>query len=56
MKKFVKDDRLTISRNGEPIYDIVYSDSFDGIADEIMALGRPYKRICIVTDSNVAPL
>lgn len=56
MKKFVKDDRLTISRNGEPIYDIVYSDSFDRISDEITALGRPYKRICIVADSNVAPL
>jgi 3-dehydroquinate synthase len=56
MKKFVKDDRLTIQRDGVPIYDIVYSDSFDGIADEIMALGRPYKRICIVTDSNVGPL
>jgi len=56
MKKYVKDDRLTINRNGEPIYDIVYSDSFDTISDEISALGRAYKRICIITDSNVGPL
>ncbi len=56
MKKFVKDDRLTINRNGEPIYDIVYSDSFAGISGEINNLSKTYKRACIITDTNVGPL
>lgn len=56
MKKYVVDDRLTIKRAGEPIYDIVYTDSFDGIGDEIRALNKPYMRICIVSDTNVAKL
>ncbi len=56
MVKFVKDNRLTVNREGNPIYDIVYSDSFDLLANEINALGKTYKRICIFTDSNVAPL
>ena len=56
MVKYVKADRLTIKRDGEKIYDIVYSDSFEGINAEIRTLGKSYKRICIVTDTNVGPL
>ncbi|MCR5595008.1 MAG: 3-dehydroquinate synthase [Lachnospiraceae bacterium] len=56
MVKYVKDDRLTIQKSGEPVYDIVYSDSFDLLSDEIIALNEKYKRICIMTDSNVSPL
>ncbi|MBO4901059.1 MAG: 3-dehydroquinate synthase [Lachnospiraceae bacterium] len=56
MVKFVKDDRLTIKKGGEPIYDIVYSDSFETLGTEIGNLGRSYARMCIVTDSDVGPL
>ena len=56
MVKYVKDDRLTVKRDGERIYDIVYSDSFEGIKTEILTLEKSYKRICIVTDTNVGPL
>ncbi len=56
MVKHVKDDRLTVKMGDTPIYDIVYSDSFDKLSAGIEALDRSYKRICIVTDSNVGPL
>lgn len=49
-------DRLTVKNDGKPIYDIILSDSFDGLAAELSALQTAKKKICIVTDSNVAPL
>lgn len=55
MVRKLKDDRLTVMYGGESSYDIVYSDSFDQLPTEITAI-REYKRICIVTDSNVNPL
>ena len=56
MVKHVKDDRLTVKMGDTPIYDIIYSDSFDKLSAGIEALDRSYNRICIVTDSNVGPL
>lgn len=56
MVKYVKDDRLTVNMNGSAAYDIVFSDSFDSISNEIKKLDKGYKRICIVTDTNVSPL
>ncbi len=51
------DRRLTVCRDHVPIYDIVLSGSFDELAGELEKLnvinGR---RLCIVTDSNVAGL
>ena len=49
------ENRLTVHRDGDPIYDIVLSESFDGLAAEIKKLGCENKKLCIVTDSNVAP-
>lgn len=52
-----KDDkRMTVHLNGEPIYDIVLTDTFDGLTKELFNLGCEKKKLCIVTDSNVAPL
>ncbi len=48
--------RLTVHLDEKPIYDIVYSESFDGLAEELRALGCEQKKLCIVTDSNVDPL
>ncbi len=48
--------RMTVHRDGKPIYDIILSQSFDGLAREAEALGAAGRRICIVTDSTVAGL
>ena len=49
-------DRLTICRNGDPIYDICMKTSFDGLKKETEAFALRDHKICIVTDSNVAAL
>lgn len=51
-----KENRLTVHLDGEPIYDIVLSESFDGLSKELVELGCEKKKLCIVTDSNVAPI
>lgn len=48
--------RLIVRLDGEPIYDIVLTETFDGLAEELKKLGCEKKKLCIVTDSNVAPL
>jgi len=47
---------MAVHRDGTPIYDIVLTDSFDGLKKELLDLGCEKKKLCIVTDSNVAPL
>lgn len=49
-------DRLTVHMEEKPIYDIVMAEDFSELASEIQKLGTSSHRICIVTDSNVAPL
>lgn len=49
-----QNNRMTVHLDDKPIYDIVLSDSFDELADELKALGCENKKLCIVTDSNVA--
>ena len=48
--------RLEVHRDNKPIYDIVMEASFDGLEKEVLGLGLKNRKICIVTDSNVAPL
>lgn len=45
--------RLNIMYQKKPCYDIVYSQSFDELWDELLDLGVQEKKICIVTDSHV---
>lgn len=45
--------RLPILYNKKPCYDIVFSQGFEGIWEELAELGAENKRLCIVTDSNV---
>lgn len=48
--------RLPILYNKKPCYDIVYSQSFEELWDELKELGAEEKRLCIITDSNVEKL
>lgn len=48
--------RLPILYQKKPCYDIVYSQSFDELWDELNELGIDDKRLCIITDSNVKDL
>lgn len=50
------ENRLTVCRDNVPIYDIVLETSFEGLKEEMDKLALKERRICIVTDSNVAPL
>ncbi len=49
-------ERLTVHRGNAPIYDIVLSGSFDGLAHETAKLGLEGRKLCIVTDTTVAQL
>ena len=49
-------NRMTVHRDGAPIYDIVLEASFERLGEEAAALKTAGRKLCIVTDSNVAPL
>ena len=48
--------RLSVSYEKKPCYDIVFSQSFEGLWEELAELGASERRLCIVTDSNVDKL
>ena len=50
------DNIIQINNEGEHAYDIIFSDNFKILKDELLKLNIEKKRICIVTDSNVAGL
>ena len=39
---------LVVHRDNKPIYNIVYSDSFDELPDLLIDLGYSNRKICIV--------
>ncbi len=47
---------LTVHLNEEPIYNIVYSNTFDNLSKHILSLGNANRKICIVSETNVASL
>ncbi len=49
-------DRMTVHKDGRAIYDIVMDRDFKGLPREMERLGAAGRRICVVTDSNVASL
>ena len=49
-------DRLCVHLEGNPIYSIILDQSFGGLAAEVEKLGTQRRKLCIVTDSNVADL
>lgn len=52
----IESNRMQVNKDRKFCYDIVFEKSFDNLAGELSALGIQERRICIVTDSNVAPL
>lgn len=49
-------DRLNAHRDGSIIYDIVIENSYDRLGEELKKLNAKGRRLCVVTDSHVAPL
>ncbi len=49
-------EQLEVKKDGSFCYAIKFSNSFENLAEEIAGLGFLGHRLCVVTDSNVAPL
>lgn len=49
-------ESLTVHLDHKPIYNIEYSDSFYGLADYITNMGINDRKICVVSENNVASL
>ncbi|WP_143319070.1 3-dehydroquinate synthase [Clostridium sp. HBUAS56010] len=50
------ENRIPVHVNGTAMYDIVMEQSFAGLQQELKRFQLEDRRVCIVTDSNVAPL
>lgn len=50
----VKESRMTVHLDETPVYDIVLSESFYELENELIKLGCENRKLCIVTDTNVA--
>lgn len=48
--------KITVHYEGKPAYDIMIESDFNQIAWKFDSLGYKNRRVCIVSDSNVAPL
>lgn len=55
MKNYSSESRITIKTPENTAYDILLRSSFDDLAGELRRIGCGSRRICIVTDSVVAP-
>ena len=53
MEVFMK-EKLTVSCEGKPCYDIVLTIGFEELAGTALSVSAPERKICIVTDTNVA--
>lgn len=49
-------NRVTVHVDEKPVYEIVMTKDFSSLPEEMKALSIASRRLCIVTDSNVAPL
>lgn len=49
-------ERLPILYNKKPCYDIVFSNSFDDLFTELETMNIANRKVCIISDSNVAGL
>lgn len=47
---------INVKYDGKPLYDIVIEKNFDRLSDEFNKLGVTGRKLCIVSDSNVARL
>ncbi len=56
MKKYKTQSVISVKTGMNESYDIMLRDSFKELPDALVKAGCQGRRICIVTDSNVAPL
>jgi len=49
-------ESLTVHLDHKPIYNIEYSDNFYGLSDYLINMGYQDRKICVVSESNVASL
>lgn len=49
-------NKIEICNEGKKAYDIVLRDSFADLLDQMEFLEIEKKKVCIVTESNVAPI
>ena len=47
-------DKLTVHFDNQPIYDIVFSESFDDLSQVLADFHLSSRRVCIVSESRVA--
>lgn len=52
----MKDEMIVRGADHAPLYPILLEDSFDGIVSVVRSLQLEGRKLCIVSDSNVAPL
>ncbi len=52
----MKDELLVCGADHAPLYSILLKDSFEGIGDVLHSLQMDGRKVCIVSDSNVAPI
>ena len=51
----VKMDVMTVHYDNKPIYDIIFQNDFSSLAQYMQGLNTKDRKICVVTDTNVAP-
>ena len=56
MKNYEAIGNITVKTDGNAPYDILFRESFEALPGALEAVGCCGHRLCIVTDSNVAPL
>ena len=49
-------ERMTINYEKKPCYDIVFSESFEHLKEELDKLNIAGRKVCIITDSHVKAL
>jgi len=52
----MKDELIVRGADNAPLYPILFDDSYDGLADLLRSLNMQGRKLCVVSDSNVAPL
>lgn len=52
----MEESKLGVSENGQKIYDIYFRDSFEDLTEALSDFHLSDRKVCIVTESHVAPL
>ena len=52
----MKKELIVRGADNAPLYPILFRDSYDGLAEVLRTLNMQGRKLCIVSDSNVAPL